>query len=161
MYVSVAQYQGNEGTDNLGWHIIQVLILSQYQTKMYIWIRCIRFQNQCYTYILAGIGSVRILFSAENTQRRGIIDNKHEKHAHKMINHVVIIKLMQVLHRIRLKPASDIVHYSAKFEQYHNASNKKNINKVYHAIHRVKSSAGQWLLDNFTITISMADTCED
>ena len=41
-----------------------------------------------------------------------------------MINYVVIIKLMQVLHRIQLKPASDIVHYSAKFEQYHNASIK-------------------------------------
>ena len=43
-----------------------------------------------------------------------------------MINYVVIIKLMQVLHRIQLKPASDIVHYSAKFEQYHNASIKWN-----------------------------------
>ena len=45
-----------------------------------------------------------------------MIDNKYEMNEHKMINRVVVIKLMQVLHHSQLRLALDIVHYSAKFK---------------------------------------------
>ena len=86
-------------------------------------------------------------------------DNEYEINEHKVINRVVIIKSLQVLHHSQLKPVSDIVHYSAKFKQCHNASiNKQGLSRNPLG---VKSSAGQRLQDNFTITISMANTWED